>query len=106
MFLHENDFSFFVPLQTETDESIRIEELKKEVIDIEDEILRHSHYSRQLDHLLLRLRNNQLKFDAHMVTMEQTMPSILKVRASIRLIEILCAELSLFVLNLDRNKKM
>lgn len=62
----------------ETDEGIRIAALKKDVEAIEDDIKLHAHYSRQLDHMQLRLKTNQLKFDTHMTAMEQSMPSILK----------------------------
>lgn len=45
---------------------------------IESEILKHSHYALQLDHMVTRLRNNGLKFDTHMGFMEATMPSVIK----------------------------
>ena len=62
----------------ETEDGIHIAALKKEVDDIEDEITAHAHYARQLDHMQLRLKSNQLRFDTHMTAMEQSMPSILK----------------------------
>ena len=64
--------------KAETEDGVRITTLKKEVEDIEDEITTHAHYARQLEHMQLRLKNNQLKFDTHMTAMEQSMPSILK----------------------------
>lgn len=64
--------------KTETDDSIRIEELKKEVITIENNIEKLGHYTRQLDFMLIRLKTNQLNYDSHMTIMENTMPSILK----------------------------
>lgn len=64
--------------QAETDESRRIQQLYQEVDTIEDEILKQTHYSRQLDHIMTRLKTNQLKFDSHMGLMEATMPSIIK----------------------------
>jgi hypothetical protein len=42
--------------------------------------------SRPLEHLLPRLVRNQLKFDAHMVGMEQAMHTITKEASEIRLL--------------------
>lgn len=62
----------------DTEEGARIAALKKEVELIEEEIEAHAHYARQLDHMLQRLKTNQLRFDTHMTSMEQSMPSIIK----------------------------
>lgn len=62
--------------QAETTESKRIQELQREATNVEIEIVKLTHYSRQLDHIMLRLKTNQLKFDAHMGLMENTMPAI------------------------------
>lgn len=61
-----------------TEEGIRIERLQTETNDIQRSITEKTHYLRKLDHMLNRLKNNQLKFDAHMVGMEDTMRSIQK----------------------------
>jgi hypothetical protein len=61
-----------------TEEGMRIEKLQKETDDITNSISEKTHYSRKLDHMLQRLKKNQLKFDAHMVGMEDTMRSIQK----------------------------
>jgi hypothetical protein len=53
---------------------------------VEWDINRKVHYSRQLEHMLQRLVRNQLKFDAHMVGMEQAMHTITKEASEIRLL--------------------
>lgn len=89
-----------------TEEGIRIEQLQKETSQCEQEIREKTHYLRKLDHMLHRLKNNQvntiaylyltslnleycsnvqLKFDAHMVGMEDTMRSIVKDGNEVRL---------------------
>ena len=65
--------------QAETEDSGRIEALHKEISEVEEDIDKHVHYSRQLEYILHRLKKNQLKFDAHMVGMEQSMNGIVKV---------------------------
>jgi septal ring factor EnvC (AmiA/AmiB activator) len=72
--------------KAETDDSGRIESLKKEIDQVEVDISRKVHYSRQLEHMLQRLVKNQLKFDAHMVGMEQSMHAITKEASEIRLL--------------------
>lgn len=69
-----------------TDEGIRIEQLKHESKTIQHEIDRKAHQTRQLEYMLLRLKQNQLKFDAHMTGMEETMRSISKEGMEIRLL--------------------
>jgi hypothetical protein len=65
---------------------MRIEALQKESVQVEDEIAEKQHYTRQLEHVLLRLKNNQLKFDAHMVGMEEAMNAIMKEGNEVRLL--------------------
>ena len=43
-----------------TDEGIQIETLKKEITQCEDEIRDRTHYVRKLDHMLGRLKSNQV----------------------------------------------
>ena len=64
--------------KAQTEEGMRIEALQKETKDIEESIRDKTHYLRKLDHMLSRLKKNQLKFDAHMVGMEDTMRAIQK----------------------------
>lgn len=45
---------------------------------VENDILRLQHYRRQLDHMLQRLKRNQIKFDAHMNGMEDTYRAVKK----------------------------
>jgi hypothetical protein len=68
-----------------TEEGIRIEGLHREIKQVEDDIRDRNHYSRKLDHMINRLKRNQLKFDAHMVGLEETMRSIRKEAMEIRL---------------------
>lgn len=69
-----------------TDEGMRIEALQKELVSVEDEIAAKSHYTRQLEHVLLRLKQNQLKFEAHMVGMEEAMHAVQKEGQEVRLL--------------------
>lgn len=71
--------------KAETEEGIRIEMLHKEITEVEDHIRDRTHYARKLDHMLTRLKKNQLKFDAHMVGMEDTMRTIQKDGGEVRL---------------------
>eukprot|EP01039_Chlorochromonas_danica_P008374 gene8374-9229_t len=71
--------------KAETEEGKRIEMLHKEINDVENHIRERTHYARKLDHMLGRLKRNQLKFDAHMVGMEDTMRSIQKDGTDVRL---------------------
>lgn len=70
--------------QAQTEEAARIEALNHEIIEVQQEIDRKIHYTRQLEHVLLRLKKNQLKFDAHMVGMEGSVNSLQKVKTFIR----------------------
>lgn len=47
-------------MQAETEESQRVESLQLEIEKVEGDICRKSHYTRQLEHMLLRLRSNQV----------------------------------------------
>ena len=69
-----------------TDEGVRIEQLKHEAQSIQHEIDKKAHQTRQLEFMLLRLKQNQLKFDAHMTGMEETMRNIAKEGYEIRLL--------------------
>ena len=69
-----------------TEEGIRITSLQKETKDLRHEIERKEHYTRVLEHMLLRLKQNALKFDAHMTGMEETHRNIHKEGAEIRLL--------------------
>ena len=65
---------------------MRIEALQKESLQVEDEIAEKQHYTRQLEHVLHRLKSNQLKFDAHMVGMEEAMNAVIKEGNEVRLL--------------------
>jgi hypothetical protein len=69
-----------------TEEGLRIKSLQKEAKDLKKEIENKEHYTRQLEHMLLRLKQNALKFDAHMTGMEETEKNIRKEGAEIRLL--------------------
>lgn len=69
-----------------TEEGIRIEQLKMEAEQIQHEINKKAHQTRQFEYMLLRLKQNQLKFDAHMTGMEETMRNISKEGMEIRLL--------------------
>jgi hypothetical protein len=69
-----------------TEEGLRIKSLQKEARDLRKEIESKEHYTRQLEHILLRLKQNALKFDAHMTGMEETEKNIRKEGAEIRLL--------------------
>jgi hypothetical protein len=47
-------------MQAKTEEGQRIESLQLEIEKVEGDICRKSHYTRQLEHMLLRLRSNQV----------------------------------------------
>ncbi|KAJ1425498.1 hypothetical protein B484DRAFT_397878 [Ochromonadaceae sp. CCMP2298] len=68
-----------------TDESMRIESLHHDTDLVQRQIHEKMHYSRRLEHMLNRLKSNQLKFDAHMTGMEETMRNIQKDGAEVRL---------------------
>jgi len=69
-----------------TEEGVRIEQLKHEAKSIQHECDKKQHQTRQLEYMLLRLKQNQLKFDAHMTGMEETMRNISKEGMEIRLL--------------------
>lgn len=71
--------------KAQTEEGMRIESLHSEIKQVEEEIRDRVHYSRKLDHILGRLKKNQLKYDAHMTGLEDTMRAIRKEEAEIRL---------------------
>jgi len=71
--------------KAQTEESLRIESLKVDTVKVEQSIHQKVHYTRRLEHILNRLKANQLKFDAHMTGMEETMRNIQKDGAEIRL---------------------
>lgn len=71
--------------KAETAEAMRIEQLQKESRECDLQIRDKQHYIRRLEHMLGRLKSNQLKFDAHMTGMEETMRNIEKDGAEIRL---------------------
>jgi len=62
----------------DTHEARRIDALKVEIEEVENDILRSQHYRRQLEHMLARLKRNQIKFDAHMNGMEDTYRAVKK----------------------------
>jgi hypothetical protein len=47
-------------MQAKTEEGQCIESLQQEIEKVEGDISRKSHYTRQLEHMLLRLRSNQV----------------------------------------------
>ena len=69
-----------------TEEGIRIKSLEAEAEALKREIANKEHYTRQLEHMLLRLKENALKFDAHMTGMEETHKNITKEGAEIVLL--------------------
>lgn len=69
-----------------TEEGLRIEALQKELDAVEQEIDERTHYTRQLDHVLMRLKRNALKFDAHMAGMEEAMNALDKEGNEVRLL--------------------
>ena len=69
-----------------TEEGMRIEHLQKEIKEVEEDIARKQHYTRQLEYVLLRLKKNQLRFDAHMTGMEEAMKSVQKEGVEVRLL--------------------
>ena len=69
-----------------TEEGMRIKSLQKETKMLRHEIENKEQYTRQLEHMLIRLKHNALKFDAHMTGMEETEKNIRKDGAEIRLL--------------------
>ena len=69
-----------------TEEGMRIKSLQKETKQLRVEIENKEQYTRQLEHMLQRLKQNALKFDAHMTGMEETEKNIRKEGAEIRLL--------------------
>lgn len=89
-----------------TEEGLRIQSLKKETKELQKEIERKEHYTRVLEQMLLRLKQNALKFDAHMTGMEETHRNIHKEGAEIRLLRRnLDAGLAKAVTVLDKTKE-
>jgi len=71
--------------KAQTEDSRRIQMLQKEIATVEAQIADKTHYSRKMQHMLQRLKSNQLKFDSHMTGMEETMRNIMKDGADVRL---------------------
>jgi hypothetical protein len=69
-----------------TEEGLKIKSLQRETKELRAEIERKEHYTRVLENMLLRLKHNALKFDAHMTGMEETHRNIHKEGAEIRLL--------------------
>jgi len=69
----------------QTEDSMRIECLHRDTGQVERQIHEKTHYQRRLEHMLTRLKTNQLKFDAHMTGMEDTMRNIQKDGMEVRL---------------------
>jgi len=68
----------------EDEEGKRIEQLKAEALQVEESIHKKTHKTRVLEHMLLRLNRNQLKFDAHLNGMQETLKTIEKEGVDIR----------------------
>lgn len=68
----------------EDEEGKRIEQLKKEAAQVEESIYKKTHKTRVLEHMLQRLNRNQLKFDAHLNGMQDTLKTIEKEGVDIR----------------------
>lgn len=68
-----------------TFESMRINDFKNQVGVVEDQLMEENHFARKLDHMLTRLKSNQLKFDSHMTGMEDTLRNIQKEAAEVKL---------------------
>ena len=71
--------------KAETDEGRQLERLREEIERVEAEIFKLNQYTRQLEHILNRLKRNQVKFDAHMTGMEEVMEAIQKEGMEVRL---------------------
>ncbi len=71
--------------KAETEDARRIDMLHREIDICEKEIADKTHYARKLEHMVNRLKSNQLKFDAHMTGMEETMHNIQKDGVDVRL---------------------
>lgn len=72
--------------KAETEEGRRIDQLNKDTATVEEDIAKKEHYTRQLEYVLQRLRRNQIKFDAHMNGMEETMLAIQKEAREVKLL--------------------
>ena len=68
----------------EDEEGKRIEQLKKEAAQVEESIYKKTHKTRVLEHMLQRLNRNQLKFDAHLNGMQDTLKTIEKEGVDVR----------------------
>lgn len=69
-----------------TEESKRIGYLNDQIDVVETGVESQLHYARKLSYMLNRLKSNQLKFDSHMIGMEDTMRNIDKERAEVKLL--------------------
>ena len=70
----------------ETPDAARIALLEKEAEEVLETIAKKQHQTRVLEHMLRRLNRNQLKFDAHLNGMEETLKSIQKEGAEVKLL--------------------
>lgn len=61
-----------------TQASDRISKLEDQIREVTLDIAQKTHYQRQLEHVLQRLRRNQLKFDGHLNGMEEARRGVLK----------------------------
>lgn len=69
-----------------TADGLRIEALQREINEVEEDMARKAHYTRQLEHVLQRLKKNSLKFDAHMTGMEEAMKAVVKEEQEVHLL--------------------
>ena len=70
--------------KAETEEGKRIVHLQEEANKVESSICRKQHQTRMYQHMLDRLRRNQLKFDAHLNGMQATLADIEKEGVEVR----------------------
>mmetsp|Transcript_8437 Transcript_8437/g.7562 ORF Transcript_8437/g.7562 Transcript_8437/m.7562 type:complete len:676 (+) Transcript_8437:60-2087(+) len=70
--------------KSQTDEGIRIEQVKQETEKVKHEIAQKVHYSRQLNHVLDRLKRNQIRLDAHMAGMDETVRGLQREEMEVR----------------------
>ena len=70
--------------KAETEEGQRIEQLQAEANKVDYSICQKMHQTRVLEHMLARLNRNQLKFDAHLNGMQDTLKQIEKEGVDIR----------------------
>jgi chromosome segregation ATPase len=72
--------------KAQTEEGQRISQLQKETQTVEEEIARRVHYARQLVHVQERLKRNQIKLEAHMSGMEETVKALEKEGIEVRML--------------------